>query len=213
MKRILFVFLTVVFFTLSFSFTNNQSKYFGFSLNNPIEISGLQPPELVDNILVFYSSERNIDPIHYSPVSYGFSFYSNLGLNDYDVHGLAFNFNVKVFGLTIFNKGEKLQLGFQGDVLYKREAFKKKVGTSSNIQDFGTSSFLHYNKIVVDSISIRPGIRGDLVFNSNIYLSGRMYYNIQFFIGSKTETGDEVVVDVDSVINSIDVELAINIPF
>jgi len=214
MKKVMIIALIVI-SLVSFSFTRYQERTFGIRINNPVDLKNdiLPKPEFIDNLILYYGYQKNIDSQHNSPVSYGFGIYSNLDFdNEYIVRGASFDFAVKVFGVTLFNEGEKLQLGFQGEVFYKKEIFQKEAGSSSNLSDFGSVSFSHYNKIIVNSFTLKPGVRADFIFSKDVTFSGRVYYNIQFFMGAKTETGKEVVSDIEPM-NSIDFDVALNIAF
>ncbi|ABR31753.1 hypothetical protein SU69_09720 [Thermosipho melanesiensis] len=212
MKKMLIVVLLILSLNM-FSFTVSRSSWFGIRYVNPAETSLMTEYSFLQNFVMFYSYERNVDPTHNSPVSYGFSFFTNIDPDkEYLVRGLGFDFNVKIFGVTLFNVGEKLQLGFQGEVLLQKEIFQKKIGTSANLGDFNGTNFEHYNKIFVNSVALKPGIRGDFVLSKEMYLSARVYYNIQFFVGTKTECGSNVNLELQPK-NSINLDFAISIPF
>lgn len=61
-------------------------------------------------------------------------------------------------------------------------------------------------------MALKPGIRGDFVLSKEMYLSARVYYNIQFFVGTKTECGSNVNLELQPK-NSINLDFAISIPF
>ncbi|ANQ53143.1 hypothetical protein BG95_01145 [Thermosipho sp. 1063] len=212
MKRVVMIFALLLSLSI-FSFTLNQSTWLGLRYLKPADTNLMNNYSLLQNFVMFFGYEKNVDPQHNSPVAYGFSLFANFDPDkEYLVRGLGFDFNVKIFGVTLFNVGEKLQIGFQGEVLLQKEIFQKISGSSTSLSDFESVNFEHYNKIVISSIALKPGIRCDFVLSKNIYLSGRLYYSIQFYTGSKTETGKDVSIELEPE-NSLNLDFALSIPF
>ncbi|QTA37970.1 hypothetical protein JYK00_09695 [Thermosipho ferrireducens] len=216
MKR-LALFTLLLVFTLSFSFSLNRGSFLGLTIINPATSSiGEVKPQFFDTLALLYSVEKNADPANRSPLSYGFSLLTNMNLPDsegYQVRGMSFDIAVKIFGITLFNEGEKLQVGFEGSVLLLQEIFKVRIVGSTLTDNFSTSDFDHYNKIIIPSINLIPGLRVDLNIGKNSFISGRVGYAIPFYLEAKTETGKPIsALDLPNQ-NSLQISILMNTNF